>query len=163
MLERISIDSGNFDFNTDFNIDSGIDGLALGLSIGGLVVFGIVNIWNPMGWVELGIAGLVVLVGVVKASWNAFNPDYKKSQQKEAVNESLNKACKEIAEKVKSRIESYKKGALGMIEKLNAGFNKLVNHYERMKRQLKEAHEKLGYISNSINLTISKQGACNEK
>ncbi len=163
MLERISIDSGNFDFNTDFNMDSGIDIMGLFSSIGGLVLLGIVNIWNPVGWVEIGIAGLVALVGAVKALWNVFNPDYKKSQQKEAVNENLNKACEKIAENVKSRIESYKKGALGMIEELNAGFNKLVDHYERMKRQLKEAHEKLGYISHSINLTISKQGACNEE
>ncbi len=79
------------------------------------------------------------------------------------MNENLNKACEKIAENVKSRIESYKKGALGMIEELNAGFNKLVNHYERMKGQLKESHEKLGYISHSINLTTSKQGACNEE
>ncbi|WQU07882.1 hypothetical protein KVE94_03480 [Helicobacter pylori] len=163
MLERISIDSGNFDSNSTFNFASGIDTIGLFSSIGGLVLLGIVNIWNPVGWVELGIAGFVALVGVVKALWNVFNPDYKKFQQKEAVNESLNKSCEKIAQYVESYIESYKKGALGMIEELNAGFNKLVNHYERMKVQLKEAHEKLGYISNSINLTISKQGACNEE
>ncbi len=79
------------------------------------------------------------------------------------MDKNLDKACEKIAENVKSRIENYKKGALGIIEKLNAGFNKLVDHYERMKGQLKEAHEKLGYISNSIHLTISKQGACNEE
>lgn len=49
MLERISIDSGNFDFNTDFNIDNGIDGFALGGSIGGLALLGIANFWNPIG------------------------------------------------------------------------------------------------------------------
>ncbi len=163
MLKCIGIDSGNFNFNFDFNIDNGIDGFALGASIGGLVLLGIVNIWNPVGWVEIGIAGLVALVGAVKALWNVFNPDYKKSQQRKAVNEKLDEACEKISENVKSRIESYKKGALGMIEELNAGFNKLVDHYERMKGQLKEAHERLGYISNSINLTISKQGACNEE
>lgn len=163
MLEHIGIDSGNFNFNFDFNIDNGIDGFALGASIGGLVLLGIVNIWNPVDWVELGIAGLVALVGVVKAFWNAFNPDYKKSQQRKKVDEKLDEVCEKIAQDVESRIESYKKGALGMIEELNAGFNKFVDHYERMKRQLKEAHEKLGYISNSIHLTISKQGACNEE
>ncbi|WP_411160652.1 hypothetical protein [Helicobacter pylori] len=165
IVERIGINnlSLNPNSNSNFNIDSGIDTIGLFSSIGGLVLLGIVNIWNPVGWVELGIAGFVALVGVVKALWNVFNPDYKKFQQKEAVNESLNKSCEKIAENVESYIESYKKGALGMIEELNAGFNKLVNHYERMKVQLKEAHEKLGYISNSINLTISKQGACNEE
>ncbi len=75
----------------------------------------------------------------------------------------MHQICEKITEDVKSRLENYKNGALGMIEELNAGFNKLVDHYERMKRQLKEAHEKLGYISHSINLTISKQGACNEE
>lgn len=152
MLERIGIDSGNFNtnFNTDFNIDNGIDGFALWGSIGGLALLGIANFWNPIGWVEIGIAGLVALVGVVKGLWNVFNPNYKKSQQRKEVDKNLHQICEKITENVESRIESYKKGALGMIEELNAGFNKLVDHYERMKRQLKEAHEKLGYISNDI-------------
>ncbi|EJC58050.1 hypothetical protein HPHPP2B_0834 [Helicobacter pylori Hp P-2b] len=64
---------------------------------------------------------------------------------------------------MKSRIESVKKDIREKIEELNAGFNKLVDHCERMKRQLKEAHEKLGYISHNIHLIISKQGACNEE
>lgn len=38
MLERIGIDSGNFDFNTDFNMDSGINIMGLFSSIGGLVL-----------------------------------------------------------------------------------------------------------------------------
>ncbi len=82
MLERISIDSGNFDFNTDFNIDSGIDGFALGASIVGLFVLGIVNFWNPVGWVELGLLTLAGLVGIAKSVWGFFDSDYKKSQQK---------------------------------------------------------------------------------
>ncbi len=160
MLERIGIDSGNFDFNADFNMDNGIDTIGLFSSIGGLVLLLITPIVGEFAL----IAGVgLALVGIGKSIWGFFDSDYKKSQQKEAVNENLNKACEKIAENVKSRIESYKKGALGMIEKLNAGFNKLVDHYERMKGQLKEAHERLGYISNSIHLTISKQGACNEE
>ncbi|GAA8353015.1 hypothetical protein HpDR35_05280 [Helicobacter pylori] len=162
MLERIGINNFGFNPNSNFNTDSGIDTIGLFSSIGGLALLGIANFWNPIGWVEIGIAGLVALVGVGKSIWGFFDSDYKKSQQRKAVDEKLDEVCKGHAENVKSRIESYKKGALGMIEELNAGFNKLVDHYERMKRQLKEAHEKLGYISNSIHLTISKQGACNE-
>ncbi len=160
MLKRIGIDSGNFNFNFDFNIDNGIDGFALGASIVGLVLLLI----TPIVGEFVLIAGVgLAFVGIGKAVWGFFDSDYKKSQQKKEVDKNLDKACEKIAEKVKSRIESYKKGALGMIKELNAGFNKLVNHYERMKGQLKEAHEKLGYISHSINLTTSKQGACNEE
>ncbi|RVY58314.1 hypothetical protein ECC32_04900 [Helicobacter pylori] len=154
MLDRINIDSG-FDFS--FNINSGIDKIGLFASIGGLVILGLVNIWNPMGWIELGLAGLLGLVGVFKSLWSWFSSDYKKSQQRKEVDKKLDEVCEKIAETVKSRIESYKKGTLGMIEELNAGFNKLVDHYERMKRQLKEAHERLGYISHNIHLIISKQ------
>ncbi len=131
MLECISIDSGNFDFNTDFNIDNGIDGFALGASIGGLVLL----LLTPVVGEFALIAGVgLALVGVVKASWNVFNPDYKKSRQRKEVDKKLEKVYEKIAQDVESRIESYKKGALGMIEELNAGFNKLVDHYKRMKR-----------------------------
>ncbi|WQU29584.1 50S ribosome-binding GTPase [Helicobacter pylori] len=160
MLERIGIDNGNFDSNSTFNFASGIDTIGLFSSIGGLVLL----LLTPVVGEFALIAGVgLALVGVGKSVWGFFDSDYKKSQQRKEVDKNLDKACEKIAENVKSRIENYKKGALGMIEELNAGFNKLVDHYERLKRQLKEAHEKLGYISNSIHLTISKQGACNEE
>ncbi|WP_187929261.1 GTPase [Helicobacter pylori] len=153
------INNSSLNPNTDFNTDSGIDTIGLFSSIGGLVLL----LLTPVVGEFALIAGVgLALVGVGKSIWGFFDSDYKKSQQKEAVNEKLDEVCKQITEALKSRIESYKKGTFGMIEELNAGFNKFVNHYERMKRQLKEAHEKLGYISNSIHLTISKQGACNE-
>nr|WP_238698547.1 GTPase [Helicobacter pylori] len=146
MLERISIDRG---FNLNFDTDSGIDGTKLATSIGGLGLLGIVNIWNPVGWVEIGIAGLVALVGAVKALWNVFNPDYKRSQQRKEVDKNLHQICEKIAEDVKSRLESRKKDIREKIEKLKANLRP-VDNYKRMKRQLKEAHEKLGYISHNI-------------
>lgn len=146
MLERISIDSGNFNFNTDFNMDSGIDTIGLFSSIGGLVLLLITPI---VGEFTL-IAGVgLAFVGIGKAVWGFFDSDYKKSQQRKKVNENLNKACEKIAEDVKSRLESRKKDIWEKIEKLKANLRP-VDNYERMKRQLKEAHEKLGYISHNI-------------
>ncbi|WP_120906245.1 GTPase [Helicobacter pylori] len=157
ITERIGIN--NLNPTADFNMDSGIDTIGLLASIGGLVLLLITPIVGEFALVGLGLA----FVGIGKSIWGFIDSDYKKSQQRKEVDKKLDEACEKIAENVKSRIESYKKGALGMIEELNAGFNKLVNHCERMKRRLKEAHEKLGYISHSINLTTSKQGACNEE
>ncbi len=158
MLKRINNLSLNP--NSNFNTDSGIDTIGLFSSIGGLVLLFLTPIVGEFAL----IAGVgLAFVGIGKSIWSFFDSDYKKSQQRKKVDKNLDKACEKITENVKSRIESYKKGALGMIEELNAGFNEFVNHYERMKRQLEEAHEKLGYISNSIHLTISKQGACNEE
>ncbi|GAA9640430.1 hypothetical protein HCM100_05780 [Helicobacter pylori] len=102
MLERINIDSG-FDFS--FNIDSGIDGFVLVASIVGLVVVGIVNIWNPVGWASIGLG----LVGICKSVWCFFDSDYKKSQQRKEVDKILNKNCEIIEEKKRNQLKSCKK------------------------------------------------------
>ncbi|MGL2637546.1 GTPase [Helicobacter pylori] len=158
MLECISIDRG---FNLNFDTDSGIDGTKLATSIGGLGLLGIFNAWNPMGWLALTAGIITGLVGIARSIWNLFSSRYQRSQQKKEVDKNLHQICEKIVQDVKSRLESRKKDIWEKIEKLKANLRP-VDHYERMKRQLKEAHERLGYISNSIHLTISKQGACNE-
>ncbi len=159
MLECISIDRG---FNLNFDTDSGIDGTKLATSIGGLGLLGIFNAWNPMGWFALTAGIITGLVGIARSMWNLFSSRYQRSQQKKEVDKNLHQICEKIVQDVKSRLESRKKDIREKIEKLKANLRP-VDNYKRMKRQLKEAHEKLGYISHSINLTISKQGACNEK
>ncbi|WP_208370360.1 GTPase [Helicobacter pylori] len=159
MLERISIDRG---FNLNFDTDSGIDGTKLATSIGGLGLLGIFNAWNPMGWLALTAGIITGLVGIARSIWSFFSSRYQRSQQKKEVDKNLHQICEKIVQDVKSRLESRKKDIWEKIEKLKANLRP-VDNYERMKRQLKEAHERLGYISNSINLTISKQGACNEE
>ncbi|WP_187856834.1 GTPase [Helicobacter pylori] len=159
MLERISIDRG---FNLNFDTDSGIDGTKLATSIGGLGLLGIFNAWNPMGWFALTAGIITGLVGIARSIWSFFSSRYQRSQQKKEVDKNLHQICEKIVQDVKSRLESRKKDIWEKIEKLKANLRP-VDNYKRMKRQLKEAHERLGYISHSINLTISKQGSRNEE
>ncbi|WQY88956.1 50S ribosome-binding GTPase [Helicobacter pylori] len=159
MLERISIDGG---FNLNFDTDSGIDGTKLATSIGGLGLLGIFNAWNPMGWFALTAGIITGLVGIAGSIWSFFSSRYQRSQQRKEVDKNLHQIYEKIAEDVRNQIESGKKDIWEKIEKLKANLRP-VDNYKRMKRQLKEAHEKLGYISHNIHLTISKQGACNEE
>ncbi|WJJ01909.1 50S ribosome-binding GTPase [Helicobacter pylori] len=159
MLEHISIDRG---FNLNFDTDSGIDGTKLATSIGGLGLLGIFNAWNPMGWFALTAGIITGLVGIARSIWSFFSSRYQRSQQRKEVDKNLHQICEKIAEDVKSRLESRKKDIWEKIEKLKANLRP-VDNYERMKRQLKEAHERLGYISHNIHLIISKQGSCNEE
>lgn len=146
MLEHISIDRG---FNLNFDTDSGIDGTKLAASIGGLGLLGIFNAWNPMGWLALTAGIITGLVGIARSIWSFFSSRYKRSQQKKEVDKNLHQICEKIVQDVKSRLESRKKDIWEKIEKLKANLRP-VDNYKRMKRQLKEAHEKLGYISNDI-------------
>ncbi|GAA7176538.1 GTPase [Helicobacter pylori] len=154
MLERISIDRG---FNLNFDTDSGIDGTKLATSIGGLGLLGIFNAWNPMGWLALTAGIITGLVGIARSIWSFFSSRYKRSQQKKEVDKKLDEVCEKIAENVKSRIESYKNGALGMIEELNAGFNDLVVCYERMREGLIKAGEDLSHLADRIKTTLKQR------
>ncbi len=155
MLDRINIIDSGFDFS--FNINSGIDKIGLLASIGGLVILGLVNIWNPMGWIELGLAGFLGLVGVVKSVWSWFSSDYKKSQQKKEVDKKLNKICEKIKEDVRNQIESSKKVVSEKIEDLKASLNDLVVCYECMREGLIKAREGLRQISNNIKTRIAQR------
>ncbi len=130
-------------------MDSGIDTIGLFSSIGGLGLLGIFNAWNPMGWLALTAGIITGLVGIARSIWSFFSSRYKRSQQKKEVDKNLHQICEKIVQDVKSRLESRKKDIWEKIEKLKANLRP-VDNYKRMKRQLEEAHEKLGYISHNI-------------
>ncbi|GAA8013711.1 hypothetical protein JP0556_06250 [Helicobacter pylori] len=150
MLNRINTDSG-FDFDINIDTDSGINGLGLLGSIASLG-FGIFNFWNFVGWASIGLG----LVGVVKSVWSFFDSDYKKSQQKKEVDKNLDKVCEKIKEKMINQLKSYKKIIFEKVENLKVRLNDPVVCYERMKKQLKKANERLGYISNNIKTRIAQ-------
>nr|WP_236634970.1 apolipoL family protein [Helicobacter pylori] len=155
MLDRINIDSGfdsGFDFS--FNIDSGINKIGLFASIGGLALL----LMTPIVG-EFALFGGLVLgaIGIVKSVWSFFDSDYKKSQQRKEMNKNLDKACEKIAEAVKSRIESYKKGASEMIENLKASFNDLIVCYEHRREGLIKAGEDLWHLDNRIKTTLKQR------
>ncbi|EJB33639.1 hypothetical protein HPNQ4053_0694 [Helicobacter pylori NQ4053] len=154
MLERISIDRG---FNLNFDTDSGIDGTKLATSIGGLGLLGIFHAWNPMGWLALTAGIITGLIGIASSIWSFFSSRYQRSQQKKEVDKKLDEVCEKIAENVKSRIESYKKGASGMIENLKASLNDLVVCYERMREGLIKAGEDLWRLDNRIKTTLKQR------
>ncbi len=151
MLDRINIDSG-FDFS--FNIDSGINKIGLFSSIGGLVLLFLTPIVG-----EFALFGGLVLgaIGIVKSAWSFFDSDYKKSQQRKEMNKNLDKACEKIAQDVESCIESYKKGALGIIENLKASLNDLVVCYDHMREGLIKAGEDLWHLDNRIKTTLKQR------
>ncbi len=58
---------------------------------------------------------------------------------------------------MRNRIESSKKGASEMIEKLKAGLNDLVVCYECMREGLIEAGEDLSHLADRIKTTLKQR------
>lgn len=109
-----------------------------------------------MGWIELGLAGLLGLVGIVKSVWNRFSSDYKKSQQKKEVDKNLDKVFEKIAEDVRNQIEDAKKGIFEKVKSLKVRLNDPVVCYECMREGLIIAGEGLWQIDNNIKTRIAQ-------
>ncbi|UOR86831.1 hypothetical protein MPG65_03730 [Helicobacter pylori] len=152
MLNHINLDSG---FDPNFNIHSGIDKLGLFSTIRVLIVL---LTGTPLVLDEIALAtGIVLgLIGIVKSVWSWFSSDHKKSQQKKEVDKNLDEVCGIIEEKMRNQIEDAKKGICEKVENIKARLNDPVVCYERMKKQLKKANERLGYISNNIKTRIAQ-------
>jgi hypothetical protein len=90
------------------DIDNGINvpGL-IGALAGGLLMF-----WNPAGWVVLALGAATVLVGAGKAVIGFFSADYKKSQQRKAVDTNLST----IADKMRGAMRDSLYETLPQIE-----------------------------------------------
>ncbi|GAA8073535.1 hypothetical protein HpBT087_06750 [Helicobacter pylori] len=130
MLNRTHTDSG---FDSIFNIHSGIDKLGLFYSIGGLILLLTVSV---LGEFALAAGIVLGLTGIGKSVWGFFSSDYKKSQQKEAVNKNLDKVCGIIEEEVRNQLKSYKKGIFEKVEDIKVMLNDPAVCYECMREGL---------------------------
>ncbi len=164
-LERTNTGHGGFDFDLNIDMDSGIEWLglassAVGLGFGIGALIGATNFWNPIGWVAIGLG----LVGIVKSVWNFFDSDYRKAQQRKAVDKSLKLIGENITERMENQLEGAKKDIIEKIEKLKALLNGPVDDFKRQRKQLEKANERLWDIEASLitSKLTSKQGACNE-
>ncbi|WRE62301.1 hypothetical protein KVD25_03095 [Helicobacter pylori] len=116
------------------------------------MVFGLLNFWNPVGWASIGLG----LTGLVKSVWGWFSSDYKKSQQKKAVDKNLDKVCEKIEEQMRNQLEDAKKGICEKVESLKAGLNDPVVCYECMREGLIKAGEDLWHLDNRIKTRIAQ-------
>ncbi|WQS13907.1 hypothetical protein KVD76_04915 [Helicobacter pylori] len=162
-LKRINIDSG-FDFDLNLNIPSGIDKLGLSVSIGGLLLLLLfpASVWLVFFGVITGLSG------AIKAVWKIWSSSYKKSAQKEAIEDKLklifyiliegkrDKEGKEEIKGINSQLEDAKLGIFENVEKIKVGFNDPVVRYERMREGLIKTGEGLWHLSNNIKTRIAQ-------
>ncbi len=80
-----------------------------------------------------------------------FSPSYQKSQQRKAVDKSLNTIRDSLTKSMERQLEDVKKDAFEKIEKLKALLNGPVEGHERMRKQLEKATQRLGGIEASLN------------
>lgn len=102
-LRRVRIEST---FSLTINIDSGINyyGVLGSLVSGGLLI------WNPAGWIIMSISIASLVASILKSVWSFFSDDYKKGQQRKAVDDNLASICAEIRNSLRASLDEAMPG-----------------------------------------------------
>lgn len=90
------------EFTLDFKLDKGINLYGLLASIAG----GILMIWNPAGWVLMGLGAVTLLTGLVKSVWGYFSSSYRRGQQRKSTDDNLDSVCKQIRKSLHKNLDA---------------------------------------------------------
>lgn len=152
--------NGN-NFILDIDIKSGINKWGLAGSLGGTVgtIYAAIaagNIWNPAGWtlVTLGIllSAVTVVIGTYKSIRKFFSDNYKKSEQRKAVDENLKKIITEVEKKLSEKTDEIFKELSLNISSINEDLEVVLNHIQKLNNLIYTTKEKLQIESKKIEI-----------
>ncbi len=87
-------------------LSTGTGSLVLGLVVCLLLSYLFFSAWNPLGWAIL----IASIIGIVKSVIQFFDKDYKKTQQRQAIDDFNNQAYKHIKEDFMNKLkDNFKK------------------------------------------------------
>lgn len=157
------ISFGDKEFEPDIDIKSGINKWGLGGSLAGGIgtiyaAFTAGNIWNPAGWTAATIGAIfllllsatTVVIGVYKSVKEAFSDNYKKSNQKKAVDDNLESIMDKIEEKFSEKTEELFSEISRNINVIKEDLEVVLNHTQNFKLQINETKGKLESKSKEI-------------
>ena len=138
--KRIEQLSATFDWRGSEGSFSGMTiSFASGIDYGSLLASlagGIMLIWSPAGWVVIAIGAVGILVNVVKAVWSLFDKDYKKSQQRKAVNEHIGRIVAKMREATHASLEEVQALIAAKVEEVSVQVQRSVDQARRINKAI---------------------------
>ena len=149
-LQSANSDMGSTSFGKrlrfDFKFANGINYVGLAASLIG----GVLMLWNPAGWVLLGISAVTAVVGLAKAVWGWFDDDFKKNEQRKAVTKNLNQLKESLTDEFKKASATAVKEITQKTRQLQAEVEASVEQTKIISSALKLVAVKLQKLSKSI-------------
>lgn len=127
-----------------------------GIKLGGLISVAatvVAMMSNPAGWFLTTVAVLSLLVTFGKAIWGFFDDDYKKAQQRSAVDENLQKVTASIRESVLKSVHENFKLVAAKVQKVNDALNGPAEQLEVLGKALGKSTAELILLSKEITYT----------
>jgi len=142
----INIDGLKKPIALKIKIDNGIKLRALI----GVLATAVAMLTNPVGWFVTTVAVLGLLVTFGKAVWGFFDDDYKKAQQRNAVNENLQKVAKSMRESVLNSVRDNFELVRAQVQEINDALTGPAEQLEALSKTLGKSTGDLTLLSQEI-------------
>lgn len=146
-MAKISL---NNEFDLSINIHSGLEKGTLFISSAGLAALGAINWWNPVGWFVLAGGILSGIIGIGKAIRKMFSSEYKKSQQRQAVEDSLYEICQKFKEDLEGQLKANESKINEPIQNIKQELKQPILYLEYSIKNLETSKENLNTIKEKI-------------
>jgi hypothetical protein len=142
----------NFDKKFELNIDikSGINWVGVLTSVLGNIAGIIILLSNPVGWVVIALSIVGALISIGKAIAGFFNHNYRKSQQRKAADENIEKIGSNIIDLLKKNLNETKKPVRSGIEEIKSELLKSINRVKMVNDLLSKAKITFIKLADSI-------------
>lgn len=159
---NFNMNLNDYNFTLDIDIKSGINKWGLAGSIVGSFgsyagISALASTFTGVGLVVLSILAVAtVLIGLVKSVFKFFSDDYKKSEQKKAVDVNLKRIITEIEKKLSEKIDEIFKELSLIINTINEDLEVVLNHIQKLNNLIYTTQEKLQIESKKIEIEGDK-------
>jgi len=139
---------GKFDTNFELNIDinSGINWKKAGVAIYGIIL----AIFTETIWPIIIAAVVIGLVSFVKAVWGFFDNEYRKSQQRKAVEENISKKADEITKNIRKNLSESNISLDSEISEIKKELKKMISHIDIIIEIMAKSKSELTQLAKSI-------------
>ena len=137
--------TGDIAFNLNINIDNGVNVVGL---IGTLI--GAVALTFASGGLALVVGVVGVIVSLYKAGRSLFDSDYKKTQQRKAADENIDKIFRDVESSYLSQLDKNMQKLEGNMASIKSKFQLPAQQAEQITLSLKDSARRLELLSHKI-------------
>ncbi|MFZ5529191.1 MAG: hypothetical protein ACOZE7_21290 [Pseudomonadota bacterium] len=127
-------------------LPSGVDWIsAFSALVGGALL-----IWNPIGWVGIAAGVSSLVIAAAKALYGVFSSDYKKAQQRKAINQQLGPISDSSLEAVREQMKRCTASVIEQVDLIKQLMSRPLEQAGEVNKAIKKSIDKLQKLAGSL-------------
>ncbi|MCA6217727.1 hypothetical protein KGA65_14405 [Ideonella sp. B7] len=125
---------------------SGVDWIsAISALVGGALLF-----WNPIGWYGIAAGAVSLVISAAKALYGVISSDYKKAQQRKAIDQQLGSIRDSALEAIREQVERCTTSVLEQVDLIKQLMSRPLVQAGEVNKAIKKSIDKLQKLAGSL-------------